>query len=228
MHNRNSKNGYYWSDSAPALSIIRSHNILRGRPGLVGSGYISTHRDAFELFINSTIVEEVIQCSNLEGRRIAATQQKELNKIDKDKIMAVTGLTLLASVEKNWDVPVRELFGDALQDPMCRATMTINRFEDILRMLRFDDKRNRAERLREDHLAAFRHIWELFLVNCREKFALNDCVTIDEQLLPFRRRCRFIQYMPTMPAKYGIKIFWMCDSRVPYANDGIIYMYWEG
>ena len=25
------------------------------------------------------------------------------------------------------------------------------------------------------------------------------------------------------PAKYGIKIFWLCDSFMPFAIDGIIY-----
>ena len=102
--------------------------------------------------------------------------------------------------------------------------MSINRFEGIGRMLRFDDRRTRAERLKEDHLAAFRHMWELLLANRRENFTLKDCVTIDKQPVPFGGRCRFIQYMPSKPAKYGIKIIWMCDSRVPYANEGIIYL----
>ena len=34
---------------------------------------------------------------------------------------------------------------------------------------------------------------------------------------------RLLQYMPSKPAKYGIKIFRMCDARVPYAIDGMIY-----
>ncbi|XP_060755461.1 piggyBac transposable element-derived protein 4-like [Neoarius graeffei] len=29
--------------------------------------------------------------------------------------------------------------------------------------------------------------------------------------------------MPNKPAKYGIKIFWMCDARVPYAINGTVY-----
>ena len=99
--------------------------------------------------------------------------------------MDFIGLTLLADVKQNGDVSVRELFGDPLQNSMYRATMSINRIQDIRRMLRFDDKRIRAERLKEDHLAAFRHIWELFLANCRANFTSNDCVIIDEQLMPF-------------------------------------------
>ncbi|KAM3624864.1 uncharacterized protein V6R79_002933 [Siganus canaliculatus] len=64
---------------------------------------------------------------------------------------------------------------------------------------------------------------DCFLANCRKQFIPSDCVTIDEQLVPFRGRCMFHQYMPSKPAKYGIKIFWMCDARVPYAIDGTVY-----
>ena len=72
-------------------------------------------------------------------------------------------------------------------------------------------------------MAAFRYVWDCFLANCKRVFIPSDCVTIDEQLVPFRGRCKFMQYMPSKPAKYGIKIFWMCDARVPYAIDGMIY-----
>ena len=83
--------------------------------------------------------------------------------------------------------------------------------------------RTRALRLETDDMAAFRYVWDCFLANCKRVFIPSDCVTIDEQLVPFRGRCKFLQYMPSKPAKYGIKIFRMCDARVPYAIDGMIY-----
>jgi hypothetical protein len=43
-----------------------------------------------------------------------------------------------------------------------------------------------------------------------------------EQLLVFHGRCGFIQYMPSKPAKYGIKIFWICESDTGYALNGEI------
>jgi hypothetical protein len=47
-----------------------------------------------------------------------------------------------------------------------------------------------------------------------------------EQLLEYRGRCRFIQYIPSKPCQYGIKIFWICgicDASNSYAIDGLIY-----
>ncbi|CAG4937722.1 unnamed protein product [Parnassius apollo] len=50
-----------------------------------------------------------------------------------------------------------------------------------------------------------------------EDFSAGDTVTSDEKLEPFRGRCPFLQYMPKKPAKYGIKIFVMADSRTYYS-----------
>ncbi|CAB4058507.1 unnamed protein product [Lepeophtheirus salmonis] len=42
-------------------------------------------------------------------------------------------------------------------------------------------------------------------------------VTVDEQLVPFRGRCLFRQYMPSKPARYGVKIWVACDAKSSYA-----------
>ncbi|XP_014060865.1 piggyBac transposable element-derived protein 4 [Salmo salar] len=42
-------------------------------------------------------------------------------------------------------------------------------------------------------------------------------MTVDKQLVPFRGRCPFRQYIPSKPAKYGIKSWVACDSRSSYA-----------
>ena len=73
-------------------------------------------------------------------------------------------------------------------------------------------------------MTALTNVWKLFLDNFKTNFIPSECVTIDEQLVPFRGRCKFLQYMPSKPAKYGIKIWWMCDLLVPYAVDGDVYL----
>ncbi|GBP47724.1 PiggyBac transposable element-derived protein 4 [Eumeta japonica] len=50
-----------------------------------------------------------------------------------------------------------------------------------------------------------------------EKFYLpGENLTIDEQLVPFRGRVSFKQYLPSKPDKYGMKIWWICDSKTSY------------
>ena len=193
---RISKNGFYWKEDPPSHGRARSFNILRARPGPIEGLFhcIASPQDAFHKFISCNIVEEVLHCTNLEGRRVAAQHNKTRRAVDKDELLAFIGLVLLAGVEKSWDVPARELFCDLTQNPMYRAAMSIGRFKDIRRYLRFDDERTRHSRLETDHMAAFTNVWKLFLDNCKTNFIPSECVTIDEQLVPFRGRCKFLQY----------------------------------
>jgi hypothetical protein len=41
-------------------------------------------------------------------------------------------------------------------------------------------------------------------------------MTVDEQLVPFRGRCSFLQYMPKKPVKYGLKFWLLCDTETRY------------
>lgn len=42
-------------------------------------------------------------------------------------------------------------------------------------------------------------------------------VCVDEQLVPFKGRCGFKQYVPKKPAKYGLKVWALCDVKMSYA-----------
>lgn len=220
---RTSRNKTFWAAEPPVKSRTPQHNILQQRMGPVSGIVTTSPKDAFTNFITGNIIEEILKCSNQEGNRIKKAQNKTWKEITKKEFLAFVGIVLLAGSEKQWDVPIRELFGDPSSNPIYKATMSVERFEEIRRFLRFDDKRTREFRLQTDHLAAFRYIWDLFIGNCRKSYRPSDCVTVDEQLVPFRGRCKFIQYMPAKPSKYGIKIFWVCDSRSYFGLDGIIY-----
>jgi hypothetical protein len=76
-------------------------------------------------------------------------------------------------------------------------------------VIRFDDKATRTERRLEDKMAAFREILDKFIGLCKSLYLVGSAVCINEQLLPFRRRSGFRQYMPTKPSKYEIKIWMM-------------------
>ena len=78
---RMNKTGIYWSESPPAWTQTRPSNILRKRPGPVRGFRITTPRDAFKSFIMRNIINEVIQCTNLEGRRVTVARGKVWKKL---------------------------------------------------------------------------------------------------------------------------------------------------
>ncbi|CAI6352855.1 unnamed protein product [Macrosiphum euphorbiae] len=101
--------------------------------------------------------------------------------------------------------------------------MGMNRFYLLLRAIRFDDITTRAMRQSVDNLTPIRSFFEDFVRRCQDYYELNNYVTIDEMLESFRGRCRFRQYIPNKPAKYGLKIIALVDSNTYYSYNLEIY-----
>jgi hypothetical protein len=64
----------------------------------------------------------------------------------------------------------------------------------------------------------------MFRSNIKNGLEPSKHETIDETLYPFRGRCRFRQYMPNKPAKYGLKYFSIVDLETSYLLDTHIYL----
>ncbi|XP_025832860.1 uncharacterized protein LOC112905173 [Agrilus planipennis] len=101
--------------------------------------------------------------------------------------------------------------------------MGINRFHNIMRFLRFDDANTRSQRKKEDKEAPIRDLRIMLNANLSQMYKPMENLTTNEQLYPYRGRTAFTQYLPSKPAKYGIKIWWICDAENAYPLHGIIY-----
>lgn len=95
-------------------------------------------------------------------------------------------------------------------------TMRVQRFKLLLRNLRFDDFTNRPKRREIDKLAPIRKLFELIVQHFQTNFIPSEYLTLDEQLISFRGRCSFRQYIPNKPPRYRIKIFALADVKNAY------------
>ncbi|KFM67881.1 PiggyBac transposable element-derived protein 4, partial [Stegodyphus mimosarum] len=75
-------------------------------------------------------------------------------------------------------------------------------------------------RKKVDKLAAVRELFADFNENCQKTYTIGKYVTIDEKW----GRCSFCRYIPSKPAKYGIKIFALVESRNFYSYNMEIYV----
>jgi len=90
----------------------------------------------------------------------------------------------------------------------------------LSRTIRFD---NRVTRTRGDKLAPIRTVWDKWVERLPLFYNPGPNVTVDERLVAFRGRCPFKQYMPSKPAKYGIKIWAATDAKSSYALNMQVY-----
>ncbi|XP_050340022.1 piggyBac transposable element-derived protein 4-like [Bactrocera neohumeralis] len=140
------------------------------------------------------------------------------------ELEAYFGLQIMAGVSKSNGESLRCLWDETNGRPIFRAVMHIERFMQISRCLRFDSHEDRETRRLRDKLAPIRNIWDKWSKNLKLMYNPNENVTVDEQLVLFRGRCCFRQYIPSKPAKYGSKIWALCDSKSNYAWNMDVYL----
>ncbi|CAF1167844.1 unnamed protein product [Rotaria sordida] len=219
------KNGVSWSSQkTQAAGRLRTMNILNRKPGSITS--IQTIVDAFRLFITEDILNEIVMQTNKYAKRfIDQENQRRLNnrnnhkqpvkwkQLDYIELEAFLGLLIQAGAEFSHHQSLVELWDISRSRPIYHATMSLERFKNLLRFLRFDDRQRRDK---SDRLAPIRYVFQSFTKQLPQHFIPSENITVDEQLVPFRGRCCFVQYMPKKPAKYGLKFWTLCDVKIRY------------
>lgn len=139
------------------------------------------------------------------------------------ELRAFFGLLILAGVYRSRDESTKSLWSEGTGRAIFPATMARKTFEKIAAMIRFDDKLYRPSQLKESKLAAIWPVWEKWAPRLQLMYNPGTDICVDEQLVPFRGRCRFRQYIPSKPARYGIKVWVACDAQTSYAWKMSVY-----
>ena len=74
-----------------------------------------------------------------------------------------------------------------------------------------------------DQLFKLRPFLTSLVTNFRQRYTLGCELNIDEQMVSFKGRLSFLQYMPKKPTKWGMKAFVLSDSRTGYIYNWRLY-----
>ena len=104
--------------------------------------------------------------------------------------------------------------------------MPPNNFTKILNHSRFYNKPNRIRSgSTADKFAPIRDVFSSFTSMCQSKYTCNFSLTVDEQLMPFKKsRCSFISFMPNNPDKYVINFWVLVDVQYKYVANITPYL----
>ncbi|XP_037553572.1 piggyBac transposable element-derived protein 4-like [Nematolebias whitei] len=217
---KSKKGNITWS-AIPPVSHGReaAENVMKMTPGITRFALtrVSDIKTCFDLFMPLSLKKVIIAMTNLEGKKVHGDTWKD---IDEECLDAFIGVLLLAGVYRSSNEALTSLWDVSTGRSIFRATMSLQTFQMISRVLRFD---NRDTRARSDKLAPIKDVWDRWVKLLPLMFNPGPEVTVDERLLPFRGKCPFWQYMPSKPGKYGIKIWAACDAKTSYAWNLQIY-----
>ena len=208
-----------WNDSGRVIN----QNIFTTKPGIktFAVKFVSSPISSWELLIKPRMLEDILKFTN---EYLEDVEGNESEKIELFELRAFIGLVYLRGVFGLRKVHPSELWSFEFGSEFFRKTMARNKFQRIMKFIRFDSKRRRHIHIQGDLYAPFRYLNEAFTSNCKQVYQPYPSLTIDEQLLPMRNRCRFIQYMPQKPDKFGIKFWAMVDVQTNFCIDYFPYL----
>jgi len=232
-----SRTGRQWSKTiSKKKGRASARDVLRPPPGVkVHAENRESIAETFRLFLSENIVKHVTRCTNMKYEEyVKQNPSKRISlrfngfqPLEEMEVEAGIGLLIFQGLCHSSRETLHELW-TLSSHPIYRAVMSRDRFKLLLKFLRFDDFHTRSVRRGLDRFAPFREVWEMFVANCRTVYLPGECVTVDEQLVTFRGRCVFRQYMPSKPGRYGIKVWACCDSKNSYCYNAAPYLGKEG
>ncbi|XP_056157036.1 piggyBac transposable element-derived protein 4-like [Lampris incognitus] len=175
---------------------------------------------SFMCLVDSNMLAHIVACTVAEARRQFGDDSWDLTVAELKAFLAM--LFIRGALSKG--VELAKLWSEKWGVPFFRETMSRNRFKEIMRFLRFDKKETRCVRLQDDKFALISATWNRFIENCIACYKPGADITIDEQLLSTKARCKFQQYMGNKPDKFGIKFWLAADVHSKYMLNGAPYM----
>ncbi|UYV64774.1 hypothetical protein LAZ67_3001941 [Cordylochernes scorpioides] len=197
-----------WKKALPPKNVrTRSENIITHLPGVKGEAKnAKSILDCWNLFIDDNILECIVTNTNIYIRNIQQnySRERDANLTNLHEIKALLGIIYFLGVMKANKLNTDDAWArDSTGFELCRISLNIfelcrmseNRFRFLLRVIRFDDKATRNERLRQDKLAAVRLIFDTSVKIAKSIILLRNihCVTLkmEHQEIVARKLCKF-------------------------------------
>nr|XP_039254067.1 piggyBac transposable element-derived protein 4-like isoform X2 [Styela clava] len=193
----------------------------------------STPIDCFSQFFNSTVLQFIVDMTNLNavrkihGRSVDKnSQEKAWRAVDVEEMKAFIGLLIAMGIirlpnlhmywqKKNWVFDV----------PSFNKIMPRDRFIDLYTYLHFCDEAlaHRSDDQKKDKLFKIRGLLSLVLPLFQSCYTPGRDIAIDETLIPFKGKISFRQTIKTKRARTGIKVWVLAESLTGYVSRLQIY-----
>ncbi|XP_040203816.1 piggyBac transposable element-derived protein 4-like [Rana temporaria] len=183
-----------------------------------------------QLFLTDEVIEKIVTETNrYQEQQSSPTHQKfprgrKWEPVTKDDIWKFLGLIILQGVVgkplQKWYWTTNKL----LATPFFGTVMSEYRFSLIMKYLHFE---NNEEFDETTHPAPkLKKIWEvsqMILKNFQQSYVPERDISIDENLMAYKERHSWVQYIASKRAHFGVKSYMLCESSTGYIWNSVLY-----
>lgn len=184
----------------------------------------------FKLLFTDEMMDKIIEFTNIKGLQLSNVKRphprrasmRDWKPIDKEEFQKFLSLCLLMG---NISMPSMKHYwkqkSGLYYHPLFGKIMSRNRFETILRVLRFYDPNDFTGR-NIPAKGKVEYILIEFVKNFKKAYYPGKHLSLDEALLGFKGRLSYKQYIPLKRSRFGIKLYEL-SSSTGYILDIVMY-----
>ena len=151
--------------------------------------------DTFTLFLRSSLGKTIGQWTDHEEAIVYGSSWKP---VDDGEFKVFLDVVTLIDVYKFNNESVAQLWSTFDVQIIYNRAMNRERYQQILRDFRFDKSQSRRHHQSPDKLQPIRKVFETRDSYLRDSYyTCRPIMTVDEELVRFRGRCHFKQYIPS-------------------------------
>lgn len=179
--------------------------------------------DFFNLLVTQTNLyhAQYREAHTILPRHSRARQWKDVTVSEMKQFIALyllTGVVRKPEISQYWSTD------SLLKTPIFGEIMSRNRFQTILEFLHFNDNANYdANDPNRDRLFKVRPLVEHLVERFKTVYTPDKNIAVDEELLLWKGRLGFKQYIPNKRSRFGIKMFSICEAS-GYLWNSFVYL----
>lgn len=226
-----SDTAFTWSDRA---TVLRQRFFFTGSPGRkVAIDDITDPLQYFQLFVTNDLLAEIVRETNLQAAVLSAKPKgvkghSRMNKwkdTNVEEMNIFLALTLLLGIVQK---PELEMFWSTrplLDTPYIRQVMTGQRYLLLLRCLHFVTNTSLPKDVSnaEKSFAKIKPVFDFLINKFSTVYVPNENVAVDESLMLFKGRLSMKQYIPLKRARFGLKLYELCESGSGYVWNALLH-----
>ncbi|XP_068118319.1 piggyBac transposable element-derived protein 4-like [Hyperolius riggenbachi] len=186
--------------------------------------------DVFQQFVNDDFLQFIVEQTNLYAAQFIeshprSTYTRKWTPTNLPELKVFLGLTFNMGLTKKSQLAMYWSTNPIHHTPLYSSTMPKLRYQMIMRFLHFNDNsQNKSpDNAGRDRLFKLRPLINHLNSKFSEICVPGREIAIDESLMPFHGRLGFKQFIPSKRARYGVKLYKLCESGSGYTFAFRIY-----